>query len=85
MSNDRESVSMETNLFLFAYYIRNGVLSLRKMYNQIAVIFYLVVVAAICQFYSGQSPIVQSIFELASPFLFGLGAIILLYLWSSTL
>ena len=80
MSNDRESVSMETNLFLFAYYIRNGVLSLRKMYNQIAVIFYLVVVAAICQFYSGQSPIVQSIFELASPFLFGLGAIILLYL-----
>lgn len=80
MSNGRESVSMETNLFLFAYYIRNGVLSLRKMYNQIAVIFYLVVVAAICQFYSGQSPIVQSIFELASPFLFGLGAIILLYL-----
>ena len=80
MRNDRESVSMETNLRLFVQYIYGGVLSLRKAYSQIAVVLYLFLVAVICQFYSNQHQFVRNFFSFTSPFMFVFGAILLLYL-----
>lgn len=80
MRNDREAVSVETNMRLIVHYLRGGVLSLRKVYSQIACILYVIAVAAICRYYSGQPQIVKKLFDLASPFMFGFGAIFLLYL-----
>jgi len=80
MRNDRESVSMETNLRLFAQYIHSGVLSLRKAYSQIAIVLYLLLVTVICRFYSNQPQIVRNFFSVTSPLVFVFGAILLLYL-----
>lgn len=80
MKNDRESVSTETNLRILAEYIFNGVTSLWKIHSLITVALYAIAVVAVCHFYDGQPQIVKHFFDFTSPFMFGFGGIILLYL-----
>ena len=80
MKYDQESVSTETRILLFLFYIGNGIRSLRKSYNQLLLIAYLGAIVMISQLYSKQPQIIERMFVIISPLLFGLSSLLLLYL-----
>ena len=80
MTNDRESVSLETTLYVLAAYIRAGVRSLRRPKQLVAAALYLTAAFAVRQFYAAQSALVQVTFDLAAPLFFAAGTVTLLYL-----